>query len=211
MERIVERVDFSIPAQPRALRVCAYARVSTGKDAMLHSLSAQVSYYSKMIQSHAGWQYCGVYSDEAMTGTKNRRSGFQQMLEECRKGKIDLIITKSISRFARNTVTLLQTVRELKSLGVDVFFEEQHIHTLSSDGELMMTILASYAQEESLSASENQKWRVRKAFENGELMNLRFLFGYDITPDGIKVNENEAAIVRETYVRGAGIGCPHRV
>ena len=93
MERIVERVDFSIPAQPRVLRVCAYARVSTGKDAMLHSLSAQVSYYSKMIQSHGGWQYCGVYSDEAMTGTKNRRSGFQQMLEECRKGKIDLIIT----------------------------------------------------------------------------------------------------------------------
>ena len=143
MERIVERVDFSIPAQPRALRVCAYARVSTGKDAMLHSLSAQVSYYSKMIQSHAGWQYCGVYSDEAMTGTKNRRSGFQQMLEECRKGNIDLIITKSISRFARNTVTLLQTVRELKSLGVDVFFEEQHIHTLSSDGELMLFTTAT--------------------------------------------------------------------
>ena len=201
MERIVERVDFSIPAQPRSLRVCAYARVSTGKDAMLHSLSAQVSYYSKIIQSHAGWQYYGVYSDEAMTGTKNQRSGFQQMLEECRKGKIDLIITKSISLFARNTVTLLQTVRELKSLGVDVFFEEQHIHTLSSDGELMMTILASYAQEESLSASENQKWRVRKAFENGEIMNLRFLFGYDITPDGIKVNEKEAAIVRETFER----------
>ena len=201
MERIVERVDFSIPAQPRVMRVCAYARVSTGKDAMLHSLSAQVSYYSKIIQSHAGWQYCGVYSDEAMTGTKNQRSGFQQMLEECRKGNIDLIITKSISRFARNTVTLLQTVRELKSLGVDVFFEEQHIHTLSSDGELMMTILASYAQEESLSASENQKWRVRKAFENGELMNLRFLFGYDITPDGIKVNEKEAAIVREIFAR----------
>lgn len=174
MERIVERVDFNIPEQPKALRVCAYARVSTGKDAMLHSLSAQVSYYSKMIQSHAGWQYCGVYSDEGMTGTKNQRSGFQQMLEECRKGNIDLIITKSISRFARNTVTLLQTVRELKSLSVDVFFEEQHIHTISSDGELMMTILASFAQEESLSASENQKWRVRKAFENGELINLRF-------------------------------------
>ena len=168
---------------------------------MLHSLSAQVSYYSKIIQSHAGWQYCGVYSDEAMTGTKNRRSGFQQMLEECRKGKIDLIITKSISRFARNTVTLLQTIRELKSLSVDVFFEEQHIHALSSDGELMMTILASYAQEESLSASENQKWRVRKAFENGEIMNLRFLFGYDITPDGIKVNEKEAAIVQEMFAR----------
>ena len=148
---------------------------------MLHSLSAQVSYYSKMIQSHNGWMYCGVYSDEAVTGTKRERAGFQHMIEECRQGNIDLVITKSISRFARNTVTLLQTVRELKSLGVDVFFEEQHIHTMSADGELMMTILASYAQEESLSASENQKWRVRKAFENGEIINLRFLFGYTRT------------------------------
>ena len=161
-------------------------------------------YYSKMIQSHNGWMYCGVYSDEAVTGTKRERAGFQHMIEECRQGNIDLVITKSISRFARNTVTLLQTVRELKSLGVDVFFEEQHIHTQSSDGELMMTILASYAQEESLSASENQKWRVRKAFENGEIINLRFLFGYDITPDGIRVNEVDAAIVREIFARFNG-------
>ena len=204
MERVVERVDALIPAQPKALRVCAYARVSTGKDAMLHSLSAQVSYYSKMIQSHNGWMYCGVYSDEAVTGTKRERAGFQHMIEECRQGNIDLVITKSISRFARNTVTLLQTVRELKNLGVDVFFEEQHIHTMSADGELMMTILASYAQEESLSASENQKWRVRKAFENGEIINLRFLFGYDITPDGIRVNEVDAAIVREIFERFNG-------
>ena len=204
MKRVVERVDALIPAQPKALRVCAYARVSTGKDAMLHSLSAQVSYYSKMIQSHDGWMYCGVYSDEAVTGTKRERAGFQHMIEECRQGNIDLVITKSISRFARNTVTLLQTVRELKSLGVDVFFEEQHIHTMSTDGELMMTILASYAQEESLSASENQKWRVRKAFENGEIINLRFLFGYDITPDGIQVNEKDAAIVREIFARFNG-------
>lgn len=201
MERIVERIDSHIPAQPRALRVCAYARVSTGKDAMLHSLSAQVSYYSGMIQSHGGWLYCGVYSDEAVSGTKCERTGFQSMIEECRQGNIDLIITKSISRFARNTVTLLQTVRELKSLGIDVFFEEQHIHTLSSNGELMITILASYAQEESLSASENQKWRIRKGFENGELVNLRFLFGYDITPDGVKINETEAAVVREIFAR----------
>ena len=204
MERVVERVDALIPAQPKALRVCAYARVSTGKDAMLHSLSAQVSYYSKMIQSHNGWMYCGVFSDEAVTGTKRERAGFQHMIEECRQGNIDLVITKSISRFARNTVTLLQTVRELKSLGVDVFFEEQHIHTMSADGELMMTILASYAQEESLSASENQKWRVRKAFENGEIINLRFLFGYDITPGGIQVNEKDAAIVREIFARFNG-------
>ena len=201
MERVVKRVGTLIPAQPKALRVCAYARVSTGKDAMLHSLSAQVSYYSKMIQDHCGWVYCGVYTDEAVTGTKEERAGFQRMIQECRQGRIDLVITKSISRFARNTVTLLETVRELKSLGVDVFFEEQNIHTMSADGELMLTILASYAQEESLSASENQKWRIRKAFENGELANLRFLFGYNITADGVQVNEKDAAIVREIFAR----------
>ena len=204
MERVIERVDFQIPMQPKALRVCAYARVSSGKDAMLHSLSTQVSYYNSLIQTHAGWLYCGVYSDEAITGTKSQRDGFQRMLASCRAGEIDLIITKSISRFARNTVTLLETVRELKSLGVDVFFEEQNIHTMSADGELMLTILASYAQEESLSASENQKWRIRKAFENGELVNLRFLFGYNITASGIQVNEREAAIVREIFTRFNG-------
>ena len=204
MERVIERVDLQIPMQPKALRVCAYARVSSGKDAMLHSLSAQVSYYNSLIQSHAGWLYCGVYSDEAITGTKSQRDGFQRMLASCRAGEIDLIITKSISRFARNTVTLLETVRELKSLGVDVFFEEQNIHTMSADGELMLTILASCAQEESLSASENQKWRIRKAFENGELVNLRFLFGYNITASGIQVNEKDAAIVREIFTRFNG-------
>ena len=204
MERVIERVDFQIPMQPKALRVCAYARVSSGKDAMLHSLSAQVSYYNSLIQSHAGWLYCGVFSDEAITGTKSQRDGFQRMLASCRAGEIDLIITKSISRFARNTVTLLETVRELKSLGVDVFFEEQNIHTMSADGELMLTILASCAQEESLSASENQKWRIRKAFENGELVNLRFLFGYNITASGIQVNEKDAAIVREIFTRFNG-------
>lgn len=132
MKRVVERVDALIPAQPKALRVCAYARVSTGKDAMLHSLSAQVSYYSKMIQSHDGWMYCGVYSDEAVTGTKRERAGFQHMIEECRQGNIDLVITKSISRFARNTVTLLQTVRELKNFIKNISIIIRINHAVSS-------------------------------------------------------------------------------
>ena len=167
MDRIVEKVGIDIPKQPKAVRVAAYARVSTGKDAMLHSLSAQVSYYSSMIQNHPGWVYCGVYSDEAQTGTKANRPGFQKMLSDCRTGKIDMIITKRISRFSRNTVVFLTTVRELQKLGIDVFFENENIHTTSGEGELMLTILASYAQEESLSASENMKWKVRKSFENG--------------------------------------------
>ena len=156
-----------IPKLQRKKQVAAYTRVSSGKDAMLHSLSAQVSYYNDLIQKEDGWEFVGVYSDEAITGTKEGRADFQRMLADCRNGKIDMIITKSISRFARNTVTLLETVRMLKALGVDVFFEEQNIHTMSADGELMLTILASYAQEESLSASENQKWRIKKNFEEG--------------------------------------------
>jgi DNA invertase Pin-like site-specific DNA recombinase len=155
MTRKIEQVRFAESA-PKKKRVAAYARVSSGKDAMLHSLSAQVSYYSDYIQKH-GWEYAGVYADEAITGTKDKREGFQKLLAECRNGNVDMVITKSISRFARNTVTLLSTVRELKSLGVDVYFEEQNIHTTSADGELMLTILASYAQEESLSVSENMK------------------------------------------------------
>lgn len=201
MNRIVEKVNFAIPKQPKAKRVAAYARVSSGKDEMLHSLSAQISYYSELIQSHPGWLYCGVFSDEAYTGTKDNRTGFQKLIGECRAGNIDLIITKSISRFARNTVTLLETVRELKLLGIDVFFEEQNIHTISADGELMMTILASYAQAESLSASENQKWRIRKAFENGEIVNLRFLFGYRINGAKIEIDPAQADIVREAFER----------
>ena len=106
MERIIEKVQWSIPAQPKATRVAAYARVSTEKDAMLHSLSAQVSHYSSLIQKHAGWQYCGVYADEALTGTKDNRTEFRKLLAECKAGNIDLIITKSISRFGQQAVWL---------------------------------------------------------------------------------------------------------
>lgn len=147
---------------------------------MLHSMSAQVSYYSALIQHNPEWKYAGVYTDEAITGTKDCREGFQRMLEDCRAGKIDRIITKSISRFARNTLTLLNTVRELKELGVDVYFEEQNIHSMSGDGELMLTILASFAQEESRSVSENCKWRIRQQFKEGKTYGWGFMYGYRI-------------------------------
>ncbi len=201
MERKVEQVQFPKLKAPKPKRVAAYARVSSGKDAMLHSLSAQVSYYSRLIQSHNGWEYAGVYTDEALTGTKDNRENFQRLLADCRRGKVDMVITKSISRFARNTVTLLETVRELKGYGINVYFEEQNIHSISSEGELMLTILASYAQEESRSASENQKWRVRQSFENGELINLRMMFGYKISKGSIIVHPENAEIVREIFNR----------
>ena len=201
MDRKVQKLDANFPAQPRLLNVAAYGRVSSGKDAMLHSLSAQVSYYSEMIQNHPGWNYCGVYADEAMTGTKDNRENFQRLIADCRAGKIDMVITKSISRFARNTLTLLNTVREFKELGIDVYFEEQNIHTMSGDGELMLTILASYAQEESRSASENQKWRIRKSYEKGEVMQWHFQYGYNITKDKIEINPEQAEVVREIFKR----------
>ena len=198
--RVIKDVTPQMATELKRLRVCAYARVSSGKDAMLHSLSAQVSYYQKFIASHIDWVFCGIYADEAFTGTKEVRPQFQKMLEECRSGNIDLVVTKSISRFARNTITLLQTVRELKALGVDVYFEEQNIHTLSADGELMLSILASYAQEESLSASENQKWRIRKSFEAGQIVAaFPKLFGYRVVKGKITIDEETAPIVREIF------------
>ena len=207
MPKKVTKVS-QIPKLQRKKQVAAYTRVSSGKDAMLHSLSAQVSYYNDLIQKEDGWEFVGVYSDEAITGTKEGRADFQRMLADCRNGKIDMIITKSISRFARNTVTLLETVRMLKALGVDVFFEEQNIHTMSADGELMLTILASYAQEESLSASENQKWRIKKNFEEGMPWCGRML-GYRIRDGQYYIIEDEAEIVRRIYreyLDGAGPG-----
>ncbi|MDD2459243.1 MAG: recombinase family protein [Eubacteriales bacterium] len=207
MERTITQTEFPPAPLPSLTRVAAYARVSSAKEEMLHSLAAQVSYYSRIIQQNPGWLYSGVYADEAITGTKNNRPEFQRMLSDCRDNKIDQIITKSISRFARNTVTLLETVRELKALGVDVYFEEQNIHSMSGDGELMLTILASYAQEESLSVSENCKWQIRDRFKQGELVNLRFMFGYRITKEMIEIDPDQAEIVRmifADYIKGMG-------
>ncbi len=207
MTRTIKQVPFAVQQAPKLTKVAAYARVSSGKDAMLHSLSAQVSYYNDLIQHHSGWVFCGVYADEALTGTKADRENFVQLIRDCKAGKVDMVITKSISRFARNTVTLLETVRELKEYGVDVYFEEQNIHSISPDGELMLSILASYAQEESLSASENQKWRVKRNFENGMPWNGTLL-GYRYENGQYIIVPEEAEVVRkifDSYLDGMGV------
>ena len=134
----VKRIEAKFTPTVVSKRVAAYARVSSDKDAMLQSLSAQVSYYNNYITNHPGWELIEIYSDEGISGTKEDRPGFQKMLEDCRNNRIDLIIAKSITRFARNTVILLQTIRELKTLGIDVYFEKENIHTLSSEGEFMI-------------------------------------------------------------------------
>lgn len=129
-------------------KVAAYCRVSVEKDAMTHSLSAQISYYQDYIGRNNEWLYVGTYADEGISGTKENRPKFKRMIENCRAHKIDMIITKSISRFARNTTYLLETTRLLKELKIDVYFEEQKIHTLSCKGKLMLTLLAGFAEEE---------------------------------------------------------------
>lgn len=162
MNRIVEKVNFPIPKQPKAKRVAAYARVSSGKNEMLHSLSAQISYYSELIQSYPGWLYCGVFSDALV-------------------GEIDLIITKSVSRFARNTVDSLVTIRKLKDKGVEVYFEKENIWTFDSKGELLLTIMSSLAQEESRSISENVTWGQRKRFSDGKVsLPYKHFLGYEL-------------------------------
>ncbi len=199
-------------AQPvQRKRVAAYARVSSGKDAMLHSLSTQISYYNDYIGSRGDWQLVGIYADEALTGTKAERPEFQRMLIDCRAGKIDMVITKSLTRFARNTVTLLETARELRTLNVDIYFEKENIHTLGSDGELMLTLLASFAQEESRSASENQKWRIRKMFEEGRPNTGRML-GYRLKDGVLCVVPEEAVVVKmifADFLSGMGKNCNH--
>ncbi len=206
MERKVHLVNKR-PPKPKLLRVVAYARVSSDKDAQIHSLAAQVDYYQNLIRKTPGWQYCGVFSDEAFTGTKGSRPGFQQMLEKCRNHEVDMVITKSISRFARNTVTLLETVRDLKLLGIDVFFEKENLHSTSGDGELMLSILASFAQEESKSASDNRKWQIRKDFEQGKIGSITIL-GYRRNAEGfLEIEPQEAEIVRmifKDYISGMG-------
>lgn len=198
IKRKITQVKFAPKQDFGIQRVAAYARVSSGKDAMLQSLAAQVSYYNELIQKHRDWEYVGVYADEAKTGTKDERESFQRLLADCHAGKIDMIVTKSISRFARNTVTLLETVRELKALSIDIFFEEQDIHSMSSDGELMLTILASYAQEESLSASENQKWRIKRNFEEGKPWDCTML-GYRAKDGIFEIVPAEAETVRLVF------------
>ena len=184
-------------------RVAAYARVSTEKDEQQNSYEAQIEYYTRYIKSNPEWIFAGIYSDEGITGTSiKRRDGFNKMIEDALAGEIDLIVTKSVSRFARNTVDSLTTVRKLKDKGVEVYFEKENIFTLDSKGELLITIMSSLAQEESRSISENTTWGQRKRFADG-IMSLGYsnFLGYKkgANPGDMEIVEEEAVIVRRIY------------
>lgn len=183
-------------------RVAAYARVSTDTEEQLSSYEAQVDHYTRHIQANDEWEFVKVYTDEGISATSTaKRDGFKQMVLDALDGKINLIITKSVSRFARNTVDSLTTVRQLKEKGVEVYFEKENIYTLDSKGELLITIMSSLAQEESRSISENVTWGQRKRMQDGKvtLPYKRFL-GYEKGEDGLpKIVESEAVTVRMIY------------
>lgn len=195
----VTRVDRPFAISPTRKRVAAYARVSVDSQELMESLAAQVSYYSTRIQGNHAWEYAGVYADAGISGTSiNRRTEFQRLIADCDNGRIDIILTKSISRFARNTVDLLNTVRHLKERDISVRFERENIDSLSPDGELMLSILASYAQEESLSISENVKWGIRKRFEQGGFLAYN-MYGYRWVDNHFETISEEAEAVRFMY------------
>lgn len=191
-------------------RVAAYARVSTDEEEQLGSFQSQIQYYKDKIKQNKEWVFAGIYSDEAITGTQsNKRDGFQQMIQDCMDGKIDMILTKSISRFARNTVDTLTYVRMLKDRQIAVVFENENINTLSMNGELLLTILSSIAQQDVETISANVKMGLKMKMKRGELIGYNGSLGYDYHPEdkSITVNEKEAETVRlifDLYLQGYG-------
>lgn len=199
MKKITE-IKKMKPVLPERKKVAAYCRVSMETERLHHSLSAQVSRYSELIQSNPQWEFAGIYADEGISGTKaEKRPEFMRLIADCDAGKIDIVLTKSISRFARNTVDLLKTVRHLKDIGVEVRFEKENIRSLSDDGELMLTLLASFAQEESRSISENEKWSVKKRMEQGIPTAKPPILGYKWVGNHLEIVPEEAAVVKRIF------------
>jgi len=197
----------------RKRRTAGYARVSTDHEEQQTSYEAQVDYYTTYIQSREDWEFVTVYTDEGISATTTaKRDGFNKMVADALDGKIDLIVTKSVSRFARNTVDSLSTIRKLKEHGTEVYFEKENIWTFDGKGELLITIMSSLAQEESRSISENCTWGQRKRFADGKVCvpYSRFL-GYDKGEDGLVVNEDEAVIIKRIYNMYLEGATPHRI
>ena len=198
--------------QVRRKRVAAYCRVSTDQEMQLNSFEAQTRFYHEKISANPEYELAGIYADEGISGTSTKkREQFNKMIAACKASKIDMIITKSISRFARNTLDCLKYVRLLKELGIAVMFEKEGINTLDSTGETLLTILSSLAQEESLSLSLNSTWGVRRRFEQGKVtINEKKFLGYDKDEQGnLIINKKQAAIVKRIYkdfLDGKGTG-----
>ncbi|QNU66462.1 recombinase family protein [Ruminiclostridium herbifermentans] len=196
------RTNTAQNAEPQKKRMAAYCRVSTDQIEQLSSYEAQVNYYTTYICNHPDFKFAGIYADEGITGTNTKkREQFNRMIKDCKAGKIDVIITKSISRFARNTLDCLNYVRMLKELGIEVIFEKENIRTLDSKGEVLLSILSSLAQEESFSISRNSTWGIRRRFEQGKvIVNHTKFMGYDKDENGnLVINERQAKVVKRIY------------
>lgn len=186
----------------KKLRVAAYCRVSTDSDAQLESLEAQKSHYENYISSREDWLFAGLYYDEGVSGTKKeKRPALLQMIADCRAGKIDFIITKSISRFARNTTDCLEMVRKLLELNIPVYFEKENLNTGSMESELFLAILSSMAEGESTSISENNKWAIQKRFQNGTFKLSYPPYGYEWDGEQMIINPDQARIVRWIFTQ----------
>ena len=206
-EKRITRVEFPVKPSsseqpPPTKRVAAYARVSTMKDAQENSLQSQQEYFTECIQRHPDWVFAGMYTDDGISGLSIRnRDGFNRMVADALDGKIDLILTKSLSRFARNTVDALTTIRSLKAAGVAVYFQKENINTMDSAGEFLITLMSSFAEEESRSISENVTWAVRHRYAQGLYHLSGLLLGYQRSPVGeIQVDEAGAKVVRFIYL-----------
>lgn len=192
------------------LKVCGYARVSTGSRAQAESYATQVTYYTEKIENNPLWEFAGMYADEAATGTKVKgREEFQAMVRACEDGDIDLILTKSVTRFARNTVECIQTIRKLKALGIGILFEKENINTLTEKSEVLLTILSSIAQGESEDFSGNNRWSIEKRFRDGTYIIGTPAYGYRNDENGnLVIEEEKAETVRwifESYLNGLGV------
>ena len=191
-------------------KVCAYARVSTDSEEQLTSYTSQIKHYSEMIKTNSDWEYAGVYADEGISGTQvKHRKAFTRMIDDAINGKIDIIIAKSISRFARNTLDTLKYIRMLKEKNVDVYFEKENIHTLNLSSEMFLTLYSAFAQAESESTSQNVKLGLRAKMKRGELVGTKACYGYTWNSDTkqLEINESEAIVVRkifEMYASGKG-------
>ncbi|MGI6378252.1 MAG: recombinase family protein [Bacilli bacterium] len=198
----INQLTKAVAEQKQLRRVAGYARVSTDRDEQFTSYEAQVDYYTRYINEHEGWTFVKVYTDEGLTGTSTkRRVGFNEMVRDALDGKIDLIVTKSVSRFARNTVDSLVTIRKLKEVGCECYFEKENIYTFDGKGELLLTIMSSLAQEESRSISQNVSWGMRESMRQGKAYVPYSIFlGYDRGENGeMVINTEQAVIVRRIY------------
>ena len=183
-------------------RVCAYCRVSTDSEEQLNSYSSQIEHYSKQIKSNPEWEFAGIYADEGISGTSvKNRTDFQRMIDDALNGKIDIIIAKSISRFARNTVDTLNYVRELRDHKVDVYFEKENIHTLDLDSEMFLTLYSAFAQAESESTSQNVKMGIKAMMKRGEFVGKAECYGYKWNKElkTLEVYEEQAEVVRQIF------------